>query len=187
MGNTAVSGYTDIIGKHGAWVGDHTGPASYTTGGETIQAVNFGLRSIDFVAADAVSFSGNYTVSVLTTKTLGAIKQTAKLIWRYMSTSSGVNSIVITTPGTGGTNGTVTIGSTGGGGTGATISVTTAGGIITSVRLLSPGTGYTSVPTFTIAAGTGVVTATIGAVAGVEVAAGVNLSGESVRMMAIGG
>ncbi len=192
MANTAVPGYVDIFGKHGCWIGDHTGPLSYTTGGETVgssstQTNPFGLRSIDFAVVEGQSYSGLYSVKVITTTLTGASPSTTKIRWDYITTTSGVSGVVITTPGTGGTNGTVTIPSTGGGGTGATISVTTAGGVITSVRVLTPGTGYTSVPTFTIAAGTGVVTATIGTVSGSEVAAGANLSAESVRLMVIGG
>jgi hypothetical protein len=85
MANTAVSGYPDIFGKHAAWVGDHTGPASYSTGGETIGVANapgsFGLRSIDFVGVEGISYSGNYFAEVVSPIGSGGSAQTRKLRW----------------------------------------------------------------------------------------------------------
>lgn len=86
MGNQAVSGYTDIVGKHGLWVGDHTGPASYTQGGETLgvasaPGTSFGLRSIDFVEAEELSNSGNYAVKVVSPAGSGGQVQTRSLRW----------------------------------------------------------------------------------------------------------
>ena len=86
MGDTGLKGYTDPIGKHAMWAGDHTGPASYATGGETLKATGGpgsygGLRSIDQVVPAGVSVSGNYCVQVQYT----AVGQNTKvtLIWLY--------------------------------------------------------------------------------------------------------
>jgi hypothetical protein len=97
MGNTAVSGYTDIIGKHGLWIGDHTGPASYAaytapaTGGDVISATNFGLRSLDMVVPLGYSVSGSYAVKAkLATTKAGGSAQSAVLVWYAVTWSSGV-------------------------------------------------------------------------------------------------
>jgi hypothetical protein len=66
--------------------------------------------------------------------------------------SGVVRSVVITTAGTGATNGTYTIAANAGTGTGAVIQVVVAGGAITSVSVLNGGFGYTTVPTFTLTA-----------------------------------
>jgi hypothetical protein len=90
MSDTAVSGYPDIFGKHGVWVGDHTGPASYVTGGETIGAPNafgganrYGLRSVDLVVAEQFSHSGNYAVEVLSPVGSGGSANSRVLRWSY--------------------------------------------------------------------------------------------------------
>ncbi len=94
--NTPVPGYTDVWGKHAVWIGDHAGPASYTTGGETLgQASNafggvnqFGLRSIDAAFGD-LTVSGTYYVRVQFTGK-GA-RTTAKLLWYTASTGNQVS------------------------------------------------------------------------------------------------
>jgi hypothetical protein len=96
MGNQAVNGYTDVIGKHGLWVGDHTGPAAYAaytapaTGGDVIQASNLGLRSIDALIPMGYSISGNYAVKSKLTAGKGASAQSAILVWYAVTWSSGV-------------------------------------------------------------------------------------------------
>ena len=169
-----------------------TGPSSYALAGDTV----YNPGACDYInfPMDCTTQSGNYFVRFVPT-TAGVIRAgapsssqsgwTAHWIYSGAGGTTGVDGVYISTAGTGGTNGTVTISSTGGGGTGATISVTTAGGIITSAKVLTPGSGYTSIPTFTIAAGTGVVTATIGATGGIEVGAGANLSAEVIQFGAI--
>lgn len=88
MGNTAVKGYTDIWGKHGAAVYDHTGPASYTqwtapsTGGDQLTLpASFGLRNIDFVVPVGFTVSGNYYVEAKLTAGGGGNLSKAILIW----------------------------------------------------------------------------------------------------------
>lgn len=184
MSNTAVPGYTDIIGKHGIWIGDHTGPLSYLTGGETVLPQYFGLRSIDYLNTVGLSLSGNYFVYGQMPST--GSRLSAMLRWFYSGVGSqGIDGIFIATAGSGQTNGTFTVAANSGTGT---IQVVIAGGAITSVRVLNPGS-YSAPPTFTIAEGgtPGTVTATIGSPAGIEVAPGTNLSAETVRLEVIGG
>ncbi|MGC9293308.1 MAG: hypothetical protein ACP5EP_11410, partial [Acidobacteriaceae bacterium] len=77
--------------------------------------------------------------------------------------SQEVTAISIDEPGASQTNGTYTISASGGGGTGATVQIVISGGIITSASVTAGGSGYTSVPTFTVAEGgtPGTLTATI--------------------------
>lgn len=51
---------------------------------------------------------------------------------------------------TGATSGTVTISSSTSGGTAATVSLTVVGGVLTAAQVIFPGSGFTSVPTFTL-------------------------------------
>ena len=97
MANIAVPGYADVFGKHGVWVGDHTGPASYaaytapTTGGDVIQSINLNLRSIDMIIPLGYSVSGNYAVKTkMLTVTGGGSAQNALLVWYAVTWSSGV-------------------------------------------------------------------------------------------------
>lgn len=64
-----------------------------------------------------------------------------------------VSAIGIVTPGSGQTNGTFNINATGGGGTGAVVQIVIAGGAITMATVTSPGSGYTTPPTFTVSEG----------------------------------
>lgn len=61
-----------------------------------------------------------------------------------------VQNVAIVTAGTGQTNGTYVANASSGA---AQIAYTIAGGLLTSVQVINGGTGYTTVPTFTIAAG----------------------------------
>jgi hypothetical protein len=94
MGNVAVNGYVDIVGKHGQWIGDHTGPASYvawaapTTGGDVVTAKQFGLRSIDMISPAGIDTSGTYNVRPQCTGT--GLRQTWTLIWYTTATGSQV-------------------------------------------------------------------------------------------------
>jgi len=63
MAEKILNGYADVFGKHAAAISDHTGPASYVTGGETIQLPSpLGLRSIDFIQTEEYTVSGNFRV-----------------------------------------------------------------------------------------------------------------------------
>lgn len=96
MGNTAVKGYTDVWGKHGAAIYDHTGPASYSqwtapnTGGEVVTPQPFGLRNIDIVIPIGFTVSGNYFVEAKMTAGAGGNLTKAILVWFAVTLPSGV-------------------------------------------------------------------------------------------------
>lgn len=75
--------------------------------------------------------------------------------WQTAQTgnSTSVVNAFITSAGSGQTTGTYTVNATGGGGTGAQISVVISSGTCNSIQVINGGTGYSSVPTFTVAAG----------------------------------
>lgn len=82
MGNTADKGYPTAIAQKAIWIGDHSGPLSYTTGGETVTAQNLGfLRNLSAVVPMGVSVSGNYCVQA--DFTAKGNRTTCKLIWLY--------------------------------------------------------------------------------------------------------
>jgi hypothetical protein len=178
------------VGQRGLFGMYGSGPASYSpTTGDVLSMPDF--YYLDAVFGDPLSVSKNYYVRPFPS-TVGTTRATWAWKWYYAGSAGqglGVDGVVISTAGTGQTNGTYTISGTGGGGTGAQVSVTIAGGAITGVSVVNPGTGYTSAPTFTVAEGgtPGTLTATIGSIGGVEVGAGTNLSGESVQFAALGG
>ncbi len=65
MAERALATFT--IGQGKAIPVDHTGPTSYTTGGETLGSINnqtgvtlLGLATIDFVGVEGVAASGSY-------------------------------------------------------------------------------------------------------------------------------
>ena len=84
MSEKALSIFT--IGQGKAIPTDHTGPKSYTTGGEVVGSVNnqtgitiLGLATLDIVIAIDTTISGNYGVIV---QPVGKGEQkTFKLIW----------------------------------------------------------------------------------------------------------
>ena len=88
MGNTSVKGYVDIWGKHGALPVDHTGPASYVTGGETIKAAQLGLRSIDFLTHMSWDTTGLYSVKAHFT---GTGLRTSVLLQWYNSSGTEIS------------------------------------------------------------------------------------------------
>lgn len=84
-----TTGYVDIWGKHGGAVIDHTGPKSYTTGGQTLTASRYGLRSLDYVGG-GISVSGTY---VARGKAVGKGNRTTyTLVWFVVSTGAEVGS-----------------------------------------------------------------------------------------------
>jgi hypothetical protein len=179
MNLTLLKGYPDFVGKRATFVGYGNGPASYARGGDVVTLPLPGYY-IDAMDGGASSVSGNYIASPIPSSV--GPRATWKVRWLFNGSQQGVDGVALTTPGTGGTNGTATINATGGGGTGAQVQTVTAGGIITSATVINPGTGYTTAPTFTPAAGTGALTATIGALNGVEVGAGTSLATEQVQI-----
>ena len=162
------------------------GPTSYSQTTGDVILLPAGLY-LDTVFGDVESVSGNYFVRGRSSAT-GTTRATWALHWYYAGTnqSQGVDGVVIASAGTGQTNGTFTVNASAGS---ATIQITIAGGVLTAVKVLNPGSGYSTAPTFTVAEGgtPGTVTATLGAVGGMEVATGTNLSAELVQFGALGG
>lgn len=84
MANTTLGIYP--AGQSKNIIVDHTGPASYTTGGETFGNLNnqtgitlLGLAVLDFVDVQGPSVSGNYSAVVQITGT--GERKTCKIIW----------------------------------------------------------------------------------------------------------
>lgn len=192
MGNTAVKGYTDVWGKHGAAIYDHTGPVSYSqTTGDVLTAQSLGLRSIDFVANQNSAPGGIYEVNANSPAAGGTNPATQSLHW-YYATSTSVATVVTGTAGSGMTPGVIVpiaFSAPAAGGTQATGTITILTATTFSYQITNPGKGYASAPTATVT-GTGgtapLLTTTLSA-AGAEAAVGSNLSGLSVRLLAIGG
>lgn len=78
MANTGIKDARDTWGIRFAHTIDHDGPASYTTGGETIPASVFGFKFIAAVIAHGSDNSAHVCVPVFTGK--GA-KTSFKLMW----------------------------------------------------------------------------------------------------------
>ena len=95
MSDTKLDSFT--IGQGKIIPVDHTGPASYTTGGETIGTQSnltgiaiLGLDSVDqILGSGSLSLSGNYAVQAQQTGT-GIRKQT-KLKWNYAPANSSTS------------------------------------------------------------------------------------------------
>lgn len=179
-----IPGYETSIGSKLLVLVDHFGPANYNSvTSEVYLASSVSRGGFDRVSAGN-SFSGLYVVNAtIPASAIGTGSASAILKWLYNTPGIGVNGVTFTA-GTGQTNGTYVISGTGGGGTGAQVTITIAGGLITTAFVSNAGRNYTSVPTFTVAAGgtPGVLTATIGAVSGGQVVTGTNLSAEAVRL-----
>jgi hypothetical protein len=65
MPNLALTGYPISAANRILNVLDHTGPASYTTGGENVPASDFNMSTLDIVLAAQLTLSGNYSVLIL--------------------------------------------------------------------------------------------------------------------------
>jgi hypothetical protein len=192
MGNQAVKGYTDVIGKHGLAVYDHTGPASYSQAtGDILTAQSLGLRSIDFVANENSGPGGIYEVNATSPSNVGSNPATQSLHW-YFATSSSVATVAQNAAGIGMTPGVtvpIVFGAPPAGGTQATGTLTVLTATTFSYQITNPGKGYTSAPTAVVSGtgGTPVTLTTTLSAAGAEATTGANLSGLTVRIMAIGG
>lgn len=192
MGDTVLDRFTIGAGK--LLPVDHTGPASYTSGGETLGAINnmtgisvVGLGSLDMVlGSGSLSESGSYEVKVQQTG-LGS-RKTFNLLWYYAPTDGGVTDVVASGSPTGMTAGTYALAFSGGGGSGAAGAITVTATTVTSIVITDPGSGYTTPPTVTAATGgtPPTLTASIGGSGGTQVAAATNLSGETVRLAYVG-
>ena len=119
------------VGDYIDYTSDQARIASYTTNG-----ILYSGR-YRFVQVDSGATAANVKVG-----TVG-----------YMRAGSTVKTVVVLTQGSGQTPGTYLIGSTGGGGTGAVIQVVVSSATAITATVVSGGSGYTSVPTFTLATG----------------------------------
>jgi lysophospholipase L1-like esterase len=94
----------------------------------------------------------------------------------YASTTAALSNGVISTTalvaGSGGTNGTFDVGFSGGSGTGAAARFTVSGGALVNITITNPGTGYTSAPTLSFSASSGLSGASATAVIGARQAVG---------------
>lgn len=192
MGNTAVKGYTDVWGKHGAAIYDHTGPASYVATGEKLFPNSLGLRNIDYVHVMRSS-NGIYNVAAVSPSGSGGNATQITLLWSFATTGS-IATLVTNVAGTGMTPGNVaplTFPAAPAGGITATGFITVLTATTYSYTITNPGLGYTSapVPTASSAAtgGTAPTFTTTLTTIGQSATTGANLSGVSVRLLAIGG
>ena len=95
MSDTRLPGYPARMGDAVSIIVDHSGPASYTTGGETIGVLNAstgialqGMASIDMVQVGSPSISLNYVAYPIC---LGkGSRKTWKLLW--VTATSGIPS-----------------------------------------------------------------------------------------------
>ena len=192
MSDTVLDRFTIGAGK--ILPVDHTGPASYVTGGETLGVINnmtgisvVGLGSLDMVlGSGSLSDSGNYQVTVQPTGK--GVRKTFLLLWYYAGTNSGVTGVTSSGSPTGMTAGTYALAFSGGGGSGAAGTITVTATAVTSIVITNPGTGYVTPPSVSAATGgtPPTLTATIGGTAGTQVASATSLTGETVRLGYVG-
>lgn len=121
-----------------------------------------GTTSIAAVAAQGVTSAalvtteGNTQVSRITEAYPGnTYASTADAL------SSGVSGVAVTAAGSGGTNGTFLATLSGGAGSGAVVQFVVSGGAVVSARVLLKGKNYTSAPTASLAASSGLTGATL--------------------------
>lgn len=193
MPNTSLFGVDPVNGRSKWNILDHTGPTSYVVGGETLgQSVYggpniFGLSGFQAVIPCGLSISGNYAVQALYGG--AGVRSSIKLKWLYAGNQQGVDGVYASAAGSGMTPGTYALSFSGGGGSGAAGTITVTASADTLIVITSGGSGYTSLPTVSAATGgtPPTLVATLGFVNGSEVPSGTNLSGETVRLLPIGG
>lgn len=180
---TFLHGYPDYVGKRFTFAGYGNGPASYVAAGDPVVLPRYG-NYVDIVFP-ARSVSNLYAIAAAPTGY--GPRQTWNLFW--VTLAGAVASLAIAGAGSGQTPGTYLVAATGGGGSGAVASIVVAGGgtVTATPTIVSAGVGYGSAPTFTLAAGgtPATFTATL-SVAG-PVAAGTNLSAETIQIGGFGG
>ena len=87
MANAPLPGYDTSFGNRKAWVGDHFGPASYATGGETFAAQDLGWGGFDAVLScnfgriQLFSISRNYTVAIVLPVTAKGAVRSVTIVW----------------------------------------------------------------------------------------------------------
>lgn len=162
VGNTVT---TDTQGDLDFYIANGTYNVEYRYGGALLKV----LKNVDMydgnVTAAAQTLQGqaaasaaSAAASALTATQAGIVVQ-ASLNGLFASTANALSSGVINTAtlvgGTGGTNGTFAVAFSGGAGSGAAATFVVAGGAVTQITITSKGVGYTSAPTMSFAASTG--------------------------------
>ncbi len=136
---------------------------------DLLDAVNVSKTTLD----DTISTA----INTATAAVLGASQTAGLTVGSYPNSAAtvvpkGLTSYTTLVGGTGGANGTFAVGISGGAGTGAQATFTVAGGIVTEITITAPGYGYTSAPTFSFSASSGLTGASATAVVDVLVASG---------------
>jgi hypothetical protein len=102
--NAPFAGYDTSWGNKKAWQGAHFGPASYTTGGETLSASTFGWGGFELVLAanhggatvDSIpmivplSISQNYFVGITFSTSASGAQASVTIKWYVTSTGAEV-------------------------------------------------------------------------------------------------
>jgi hypothetical protein len=83
VANTPIRDARDTLGIRFYHTVDHDGPASYTTGGETINASVFGFKEVISVDCSGSDNSAHTTVPVFATK---GNPKSFKLMWIVVAT-----------------------------------------------------------------------------------------------------
>jgi hypothetical protein len=140
---TSSSGLTDL----------RTGQAFMAGGlnvGDYFDATEQEANSASYIA-NGLLHSGRYRLVLVSSAATAANVKVGTV--GYMAPGSVVQSIQVLTQGSGQTIGTYTVAASGGGGTGATIQVVVSTATAITATVLTQGSGYTSVPTFTLVTG----------------------------------
>jgi hypothetical protein len=103
--NVPFPGYETLFGNKKSWLGDHYGPASYATGGETFSASSLGWGGLEFVRAcffqtetvDSIPMvvpvdeSGTYFVGIKKSTTANGAVASVTIQWYVVSTGAEVS------------------------------------------------------------------------------------------------
>ena len=94
MPNTILPDYPTKVGNKTLVILDHTGPASYATGGETVSAGEWFFSGIDMAKTAPLSMSGTYQVLTLYPAGGTARTTSVKLAWYVVATGLEVGAAV---------------------------------------------------------------------------------------------
>src|SRR2546429_393093 len=92
----AVAGYRQIWGTKQVNIFEVAGPASYPTGGQTVNATDLGVGGMDYMDVGTYSYSGTYkcTVQPLPTSAAPSKQKPAiksfKILWYVVATNAEV-------------------------------------------------------------------------------------------------
>lgn len=104
MANVIFAGYMMPVSNKMLVIADHQGPVSYTTGGETIRAADFGLGGFEFIEAgnldtftvngqivqlDGVDFSATNVVSLRYAATTAPGVPAASIVMKWYVITTG--------------------------------------------------------------------------------------------------